>query len=291
MQNHIFVGLILLISGNLFSALYDVSIKWLPAETSAADFLLLRQILSVLMLTPLWLWMGRPAAQRLKVHLFRANIGVLGALCLVMGLMVLPLATVSSLFYSAPLMIMLLGYLFLKEKINPGQWMCATLGFIGILIILRPGEMSIAGLLVLFSALTFAINQLALKKLSSDEHPIMPLMMYNLLGIPLVMTLSLINGFSGFSWPMLWVAFASNVFLLLYHWLCVLAYRKAQASDIAIAEYTGLLFIVFFGWLWFDEWLDSLTWLGAGLVVLPSLLLPPIKRLLRHRRLSAATSG
>lgn len=79
---------------------------------------------------------------------------------------------------------------------------------------------------------------------------------------------------------MLGVALLSNAFLLIYHWFCVLAYRKAQASDIAIAEYTGLLFIVFLGWLLFDEWLDSLSWFGAALIVLPSLFLPWIGMLM-----------
>ncbi|MCF1458562.1 MAG: hypothetical protein LPH21_13690 [Shewanella sp.] len=105
MQNRIFVGVMLLISVNLFSALIYQS-----------------------------------SGYRLKIHVLRANIGALEALCLVMGLIVLPLATVSSLYYSAPLMIMLLGYVL----INPGQWLCAILEFIGILIILRPGEMSLA---------------------------------------------------------------------------------------------------------------------------------------------------
>ena len=76
------------------------------------------------------------------------------------------------------------------------------------------------------------------------------------------------------------MALLSNAFLLVYHWFCVLAYRKAQASDIAIAEYTGLLFIVFLGWLLFDEWLDNLSWLGAALIVLPSLFLPWLGSLL-----------
>lgn len=291
MQKHILIGLALLVIGNLFSALYDVSIKWLPAGSSAADFLMVRQILSVIMLLPLWWLAGKPRPQKLKVHAFRANLGVVGALCLVIGLMALPLATVSSLFYSAPLMIMLLGYLFLKEKISRTQWLCATLGFVGILIILRPGELSIAGLVVLFSAFTFAVNQMALKKLSSTEHPIMPLMMYNLLGIPVAVMMAGFQGFSGLNWHLVVVAFASNLFLLFYHWLCVLAYRRAQASDIAIAEYTGLLFIVFFGWLWFDEWLDNLTWLGAALVVLPSLILPSFRKILRAKPARGAISG
>ncbi|BDM66031.1 membrane protein [Shewanella sp. NFH-SH190041] len=281
MQKNVMIGLLLLIGGNFFSAWYDVSVKWLPDDANAASYLMLRQVTSVLMLLPFWLCAGRPRPVTFKVHAARANIGVVGALSLVMGLMVMPLATVSSLFYSAPLMIMLLGFFLLKEKVTKVQWICALLGFLGIMIILRPGELNIAGIIVLFSAFTFAINQMALKKLPDTEHPIMPLIMYNLLGIPLAVLIAAYQGFAGFSWQVLVVAIASNAFLLAYHWLCVLAYRQAQASDIAIAEYTGLLFIVFFGWLLFDEWLDSLTWLGAALVVLPSLILPALIKLLR----------
>jgi drug/metabolite transporter (DMT)-like permease len=62
-----------------------------------------------------------------------------------------------------------------------------------------------------------------------------------------------------------------------YQWFCALAYRQAQASQIVVAEYTGLLFCVFFGWLFFDEWLDGLSWVGAGFIVLPSLIIPWIQ--------------
>lgn len=188
--------------------------------------------------------------------------------------MALPLATVSSLFYSAPLMIILMGYWFLKERITTGQVVCTLLGFVGILIILRPSEMNWFGLAVLFSAFTFAVNQLTLKKVPNTEHPVLTLMLYNLLGIPATLIIAAFQGVAGLSWGLLAVALLSNAFLLIYHWFCVLAYRRAQASDIAIAEYTGLLFIVFLGWLLFDEWLDSLSWLGAALIVLPSLFLP-----------------
>ncbi len=274
MKPTVMVALAILVIGNLFSALYDVSVKWLPDEANAATFLLVRQLTAVLMILPFWLYASRPKTSHMKLHLFRANMGSLGALMLIMGLMSLPLATVSSLFYSAPLMIMILGGIYLKEKISNLQIMASVLGFIGILIILRPSEMNLFGLLVLVSALTFAINQLVLKKLPASEGASTTLMLYNFFSIPLVILFASIQGFSGFSWELIAVAVASNSFLLFYHWLCVLAYRRAKASEVAVAEYTGLIFCVFFGWLWFGEWLDGLSWFGAGLIVLPSLLLP-----------------
>ncbi|MCU8012592.1 DMT family transporter [Shewanella sp. SM74] len=280
MQRPVVIGLILLIVGNLFSAFYDVSIKWLPDDASASTFLLVRQISSVFMLLPVWLYSQRPMTTHISVHLWRANIGSVGALFLIIGLMALPLATVSSLFYSAPLMIILMGYFFLSERITAAQTICTGLGFVGILIILRPSEMNWYGIAVLFSAFTFAVNQLALKKVPHTEHPVLTLMLYNLLGIPATLVIAAFQGIEGLSWELVGVALLSNAFLLVYHWFCVLAYRKAQASDIAIAEYTGLLFIVFLGWLLFDEWLDNLSWLGAALIVLPSLFLPWLGSLL-----------
>ena len=287
MKPTVMLALGLLIGGNVFSALYDVSIKWLPDEVSAATFLLVRQVTSVMMLLPLWFVLGKPKSSHIKVHLVRANIGAFGALLLIMGLMSLPLATVSSLFYTAPLMIVLMGALFLKERLGPISSISSVLGFIGILIILRPSEMNLFGILVLVAALTFAINQLLLKKLSVNESPVVTLILYNLLSIPLVLILVSYQGISGLSWTLVGLAVTSNLFLLLYQWLCVLAYRRAKASEVAIAEYTGLVFCVFFGWLWFGEWLDGLSWLGAGFIVLPSLLLPWIFSGVSKRQLTA----
>lgn len=285
MKPAVMMGLALLVLGNFFSALYDVSIKWLPEEANAATFLLVRQCGSVIMLLPLWLYAKRPSTEHFKLHLFRANTGALGAVCLIMGLMSLPIATVSSLFFSAPLMIVVMGYFFLKEKTNWTQWLATILGFVGILILLRPSEINWYGVAVLFAALTFAINQLALRKLPKTETPSVTLMLYNLLSLPLVLFMAIVEGVEGLSWTLIGVAIISNSVLLAYHWLCVLAYRQAQASEIAIAEYAGLLFCVFFGWLFFDEWLDGLSWLGAGFIVIPSLILPWISHNLTQKRL------
>ncbi|BCV30144.1 DMT family transporter [Shewanella algae] len=287
MQRTVAIGLILLTVGNLFSAFYDVSVKWLPDDANAATFLLVRQVTAVLMLLPLWLKAGRPGTSHFKIHLWRANTGAVGALFLIIGLMALPLATVSSLFYSAPLMIMVLGAVFLKEQITPLQWGIAALGFAGILLILRPSELELAGIAVLVSAFTFSLNQMSLRKLPSTEAASLTLLCYNLLSLPLILLVALSQQLAGLSWPLLGVALLSNAFLLAYNWFCVLAYRRAKASEIAVAEYSGLIFIVFLGWLLFDEWLDTLSWVGAALVVLPTLCLPAIAKLMKVRELKA----
>ncbi|HDS1204886.1 TPA: DMT family transporter [Shewanella algae] len=287
MQRTVAIGLILLTVGNLFSAFYDVSVKWLPDDANAATFLLVRQVTAVLMLLPLWLKAGRPGTFHFKIHLWRANTGAVGALFLIIGLMALPLATVSSLFYSAPLMIMVLGAVFLKEHITPLQWGIAALGFAGILLILRPSELELAGIAVLVSAFTFSLNQMSLRKLPSTEAASLTLLCYNLLSLPLILLVALSQQLAGLSWPLLGVALLSNAFLLAYNWFCVLAYRRAKASEIAVAEYSGLIFIVFLGWLLFDEWLDTLSWVGAALVVLPTLCLPAIAKLMKVRELKA----
>ncbi|TVP09038.1 MULTISPECIES: DMT family transporter [Shewanella] len=287
MQRTVAIGLILLTVGNLFSAFYDVSVKWLPDDANAATFLLLRQITAVLMLLPLWIKAGRPGTSHFKLHLWRANTGAVGALFLIIGLMALPLATVSSLFYSAPLMIMVLGAVFLKEQITPLQWGVAALGFVGILLILKPSELELAGIAVLVSAFTFSLNQMSLRKLPGTEAASLTLLCYNLLSLPLTLLVALSQQLAGLSWQLLGVALLSNAFLLAYHWFCVLAYRRAKASEIAVAEYSGLIFIVFLGWLLFDEWLDTLSWIGAALVVLPTLCLPAIAKLMKTRELKA----
>lgn len=68
----------------------------------------------------------------------------------------------------------------------------------------------------------------------------------------------------------LWIT-ASSGLILLYNGLAVAAYQKAPASQIALAEYSGLIFVAAFGAFWFAEMLDALTWLGIGMIILPLL--------------------
>ncbi|MCL1067562.1 DMT family transporter [Shewanella olleyana] len=274
MKPHVVIASLILVLGNIFSALYDVSIKWLPQDADVVTFLLIRQLGCVLMLLPLWLIARRPNTADIKLQLLRSNIGVVTSITLVVGLLSLPLATVSSLFFSAPIIIIVLGHFRLKEQVRMSQWLITLLGFVGIIILLRPSEMNWAGLVVLIAAVTFSVNQITLRKLPKTDSPIVTLMLYNLLSIPVLVIIGASIGFGHISWSLSGLSIVSNIFILAYHLCCIFAYRNAKASDIAVAEYSGLLFCIFFGWLWFGEWLDALSWVGASLIVLPSLVIP-----------------
>ncbi|MCC4833918.1 DMT family transporter [Shewanella sp. 10N.7] len=274
MKPHVVVALLILVLGNIFSALYDVSIKWLPQDADVVTFLLIRQLGCVLMLLPLWLIARRPNTADFKLQLLRSNIGVVTSIALVIGLLSLPLGTVSSLFFSAPIIIIVLGHFWLKEQVSMSQWLITLLGFVGIIILLRPSEMSWAGLVVLIAAVAFSVNQITLRKLPQTDSPIVTLLLYNLLSIPVLVIIGGSIGFGHISWSLIGLSIVSNILILAYHLCCIFAYKNAQASDIAVAEYSGLLFCIFFGWLWFGEWLDALSWVGASLIVLPSLVIP-----------------
>lgn len=75
------------------------------------------------------------------------------------------------------------------------------------------------GIAVLFSAFTFAVNQLALKKVPNAEHPVLTLMLYNLLGIPATLVIAAFQGIEGLSWELVGVALLSNAF-----YLCIIGF-------------------------------------------------------------------
>jgi len=85
----------------------------------------------------------------------------------------------------------------------------------------------------------------------------------------------------------MWIV-AINLFVLAYHALVVKAFKRAPASQIALAEYSGLAFVTLFGVMWFDEIPDLFTALGIVLIVLPMMPLNWQRLLGNKRRVETA---
>ncbi|OFJ13866.1 DMT family transporter, partial [Vibrio cholerae] len=205
-----------------------------------------------------------------KVTLIRAHLVLLGAGCMVVAISYLPLATANAVFYAAPLLMLPLSILFLKERPSRSKVIATVTGFLGVLIVLRPSQFHWAALFALGTACSLALFNLLARTIPERQPVVTTLMWTTLFSLPIsgLLAAAYWQPLSLSQW--LWIA-ASSGLILLYNGLAVAAYQKAPASQIALAEYSGLIFVAAFGAFWFAEMLDALTWLGIGMIILPLL--------------------
>ncbi len=189
---------------------------------------------------------------------------------MVVAISYLPLATANAVFYAAPLLMLPLSILFLKERPSRSKVIATVTGFLGVLIVLRPSQFHWAALFALGTACSLALFNLLARTIPERQPVVTTLMWTTLFSLPIsgLLAAAYWQPLSLSQW--LWTA-ASSGLILLYNGLAVAAYQKAPASQIALAEYSGLIFVAAFGAFWFAEMLDALTWLGIGMIILPLL--------------------
>ncbi|MDO2948941.1 DMT family transporter [Aeromonas simiae] len=268
-SNAVAMGIFYLVLGNLVAVFSDALVKVLDPDQPVFQFVFFRQVSAALMLLPLLLWsLRRHPPEALRWHLLRSHIWAVGVVMMVIALTRLPLATANALFYAAPLLMVPLAVWLAGEALSRQKVLTALLGFAGVLIVLRPTEVNWAALAALGVALTMALNNLLIKRLPSHQPVVQTLFFTNVLSMPLVLALAWWEG-EPWQWQMLGPAFGSSALIVVYAGLCVLAYRQAEASRIASAEYTGLLVAVGLGVWLFGEQPDLPLLIGSLCIVLP----------------------
>ncbi|MGQ9425252.1 DMT family transporter [Gilvimarinus sp. F26214L] len=266
-------ALLLLVVGNALAIGSDVVVKLMDPELPLFQFIFLRTLLSVILLLPLWRQVDFSHLQRGgKLHLLRAHITLVGIICMVTALQTLPLATANALFYAAPLLVVLFSVILFRERLTALSVLAVVSGFAGILVILRPLEFSWTGLSALGAAVALAFNAVLVRKLPSGQSPIHVLFVTTSLGLPAIGILALLEG-AAWEWSLWTYAFGSAALILGYSLTVLMAYRHVEANQITSAEYTGLLWAVGIGWIWFGEVPDLWFVAGALMIVIPLLLL------------------
>lgn len=271
------LALFLLVIGNLAASLSDVAVKLIEGGISPFQYMFVRQLASLLLILPFYL-KQKPNKRSLKqapITLLRAHLILIGSGCMMVAVTHLPLATANAVFYAAPILMLPLSILFLNEHPPLSKILLTCFGFLGVLVVLRPDHFHWAALFALGTASTLAMFNILVRKLPSEQSVVTTLWWTTLFSLPISAVLA------GFYWqPITWqelaLVVASAVCILSYNGLAVLAYQKAPAGEIALAEYSGLVFVTLFGIWWFDEIPDWLTVVGIIMIVLP--LLPWNKR-------------
>ena len=264
------VAILLLILGNFSASVSDVAVKLLDSGISVFQYMFIRQLLCFFLLLPFWLKTSKVLRQigHIKITLLRAHLVLAGSGFVMVALTYLPLTTANAVFYTAPLIMLPLSAWLLTEKIAIGKVIATLTGFIGVLVILRPSQFHWAAIFALACAFTLALYNVLVKKLPIKQPVAITLFWTSLLSLPLAGVLAILfwQPLSGIEFMLI---FASALCTLGYHASAISAYKRAATSHIALAEYSGLIFVTFFGIIWFDEYPDTLTIIGILLILLP----------------------
>ncbi|NVC94489.1 DMT family transporter [Vibrio natriegens] len=277
-------AMLLLIVGNLIAVISDALIKSVGNDVPVFQFVLFRQVSAVLFLLPFCL-LSRPThfMEGFKWHAIRAHVWLLGAVFMVFAISSLPLATANAIFYAAPLIMLPIAAVFFKEQLSKQSVAAAIMGFLGVLVIIRPDQIDWAAISAFVVAICIAVNNLLIRKIPREQSVMHTLLMTNLAGIPVALLLVFIEA-KPWDWSAFPVAAGSSLFIMIYAATCVLAYRSIESNKIASAEYSGLIGAAVIGFIWFDELPDIFMAIGTVMIIVPLIWLSKRERRIRKQQ-------
>ena len=212
--------------------------------------------------------------KRPGLHFLRCLSGLIALVAIFIALRKLPLATVVSISFAAPIFTTILSIFFLSERVGIYRWLAVIIGFIGILVITEPGinSLNIYYVFPIIFCLGLSYVAIAIRQLSSTE-PVWLISFYFSLSITIL---------SLFTIPQGWIMPDLKDFILLSFigifggvanlWLSQ-SYKYSEVSLVTPLKYLALLFAILFGYLIWDEIPTIKTLLGALLVIISTLII------------------
>ena len=203
------------------------------------------------------------------LQILRGGLAACSAVLFIAGVSFVPLADAVAVTFVAPFIVTVLGALILREPVGIRRWTAVTIGFLGTLIVIRPGMGVVhpAVALVLAAAVLFAVRQVLSRMLSGTDRTVTTVAYTALVG-SLLMTLPL-----PFVWR--WPTSGLEIALLvgiavmaaLAEVLVIKALEVAQAVVVAPLHYTIMIWSTIYGYLVFAQLPDLWTWVGAAIIV------------------------
>jgi drug/metabolite transporter (DMT)-like permease len=212
---------------------------------------------------------------RWPLHLLRGVLGVLMMASFVYALRSLPLSTAYTVFFVAPLLITALSVPVLGEQVGPRRWIAIAIGFLGVLVVLRPtgeGVLSLAGLAVLLAALGYSVSAITVRVLARTDST-QAMVVWLMTSIAFGAGVLALPQWVPLQAGDLWLIAGIGVAGALGQYTVTEAFRHGEASSIAPMEYTALLWGVALDFSLWRVLPDGMTWVGAAIIVLSGLYL------------------
>lgn len=266
-------SLVLMVAALLFS-LMTVQIKLLGNALHVTQILLIRQIVMTLIVSP-QIMRGFPGVLRTtrpELQLTRILLA-LGAMMMGFTAIIhMPLADATALGFAKSFFVTIFAVVILKEVVGPRRWGAVGVGFLGVLIMLRPGTeaFTIYGLMAVAAAACAGLVMVIVRIMARTDSPT-TILTWQAIGVGLIIAIPAIYFWE---WPtgMQWLLLLSmGIISYLAQMANIYAYKWGEASVLASLDYVRLLYATLFGWLVFATLPGIATWIGAGVIVAASI--------------------
>lgn len=275
----------------IFFAINDVAIKFLSGGYALHQVVLIRSVIGLLIImaviAPLTDGWAIARTKRLKMHMLRGLCVVFANMTFFLGLAAMPLADAVAIFFVSPLVITIFSVLFLAERVGPRRWAAIAVGFIGVLIMMRPGTeaFQVASLLPLGAAFCYAGIHIITRRIGGTESAATMAFYIQIMFIVVCLAMGLAVGDGRFGdqsdpslafllrawdWPLLGdypVFLIIGVGIAFGGYLISQAYRVTEASFVAPFEYLALPMSVVLGMLVFAEFPGFWDYIGMALIL------------------------
>lgn len=224
-------------------------------------------VLAVGLLRP-HLWRGL-TRRRLGLHFARNGVHFVAQVLWTVGITLLPLATVFALEFTMPAWVALLAVTFLGERLTPSRIGVVLMGFLGVLVIVRPGFETFrpAALFVLLAAFGFEVTMATTKELTRSQSNFAIVFWMNLMQLPMALVGSDPLFAARIDAGMLLPAIGTGVAGLSSHFCLSNAFRAGDAVVVVPMDFLRIPLIALVGWWLYQETIDVFVFAGAGLII------------------------
>ena len=271
-QKNVVTGISLMLLSMTIIPIMDGLAKVLTADYPIAEVVWGRYFFHLLYLLPVVIFRYGPSAllpRHMGLQIIRGGLLLSSTVCFFAAIAEMPLADSLALVFIYPVIVTALSSILLGEKVGIRRWAAISVGFLGALVIIRPGFNNIdSGTIYAIAAgAIYALYVIATRKLSGSAPPLVTLTFTALLGAAIMSVWVPFEWVApnSFDWSLM---AAMGACAALGHFLLIKALDHAPASVLAPFGYSEIIMATIIGFVVFGDFPDAITWLGVGVITL-----------------------
>jgi drug/metabolite transporter (DMT)-like permease len=275
-QDQPVAGALFVLSASFTFAVLGALVKVVSSSLSNEMVVFFRNLCALIFILP-WIWYSRPPGgvktDFFSLHILRTAAGLGAMYCFFYAIAHLQLSESFLLVATGPLFIPVIAYLWIREPVAQKVRGAIVLGFIGIVLILKPGlgifkPVAFVGLV---AGILAALAMVSIRRMSASEPTIRIVFYFTVFGT-LISAVPLVWAWRPPQPEIWWLLMLIGLLATVGQVLLTKGYSLAPAAQVGPFTYGNVVFATFIGWIFWGETLDSLTWIGAFLICIAGVI-------------------